>query len=417
MATAILMPKLGLTMKNGTIVRWLVNVGDAVNEKDPILEIETEKLTNTVEAPASGVLIKKLGETGDKFDVSAVVGYIGQQGESVGEETPGAAAAEQSKADCAAQPVSAAAPAADRGERIFISPLARKIAEQRGIDYKNIQGSGPNGRIVRADVEAYAAEQAVKQQEAKQQPQPAPAQNTVLPPADLEEGDTVLAYAGMRRAIGEKMHRAATEIPMVTHHVTADASALVSFRARLNEAAADKSEKVSVNDIIMKLTAVALEKKPIMNSSLTADGIVLHKRINVGMATAVDGGLLVPVVRDANIKGLLRVSAECKLLAKKARSGQLVPEDMQSGTFTVTNLGGYGSVDSFTPIINLPEAAILGVGRMVDTVVPGQDGFEIRPMLTFSLTYDHRIIDGAVAAEFMQIFLELLAKPERACLN
>lgn len=412
MATEILMPKLGLTMKNGTITRWLVNEGDAVNEKDPILEIETEKLTNTVEAPASGVLLKKLGEVGDKFDVSAVVGYIGQPGESVGGGDT-APAAEAAPAETAAPEEKKPAPVKNEGGRIFISPLARKLAEQRGIDYTKVTGTGPNGRIVKADIEAYVPAPAEKPAPAAA----APAAETVLPAAELEEGDTVIPYAGMRRAIGEKMHRAAMEIPMVTHNVTADASALVRFRTMLNETAADKSEKVSVNDIIMKLTAVALEKMPILNSSLTADGIVVHKRVNVGMATAIDGGLLVPVVHDANMKGLLRVSAECKALAKKARSGGLVPEDMQGGTFTVTNLGGYGSVDSFTPIINLPEAAILGVGRMVDTVVPGAEGFEVRPMMTFSLTYDHRILDGAVAAEFMKIFLDLLAKPERACLS
>lgn len=412
MATEILMPKLGLTMKNGTINRWLVKEGDAVNEKDPILEIETEKLTNTVEAPASGVLLKKLGEAGDKFDVSAVVGYIGQPGESVGRDT--SPASEETPAETAAPGEKKTAPVKNEGGRIFISPLARKLAEQRGIDYTKVTGTGPNGRIVKADIEAYVPAPAAKSAIAAAA---LSAAETVLSAAEPEEGDTVIPYAGMRRAIGEKMHRAAIEIPMVTHHVTADASALVRFRTMLNETAADKSEKVSVNDIIMKLTAVALEKMPILNSSLTADGIAVHKRVNVGMATAIDGGLLVPVVHDANMKGLLRVSAECKELAKKARSGGLVPEDMQGGTFTVTNLGGYGSVDSFTPIINLPEAAILGVGRMVDTVVPGAEGFEVRPMMTFSLTYDHRILDGAAAAEFMKIFLDLMAKPERACLS
>lgn len=411
MATEILMPKLGLTMKNGTITRWLVNVGDAVKEKDPILEIETEKLTNTVEAPADGVLIKRLGEVGDKFDVSAVVGYIGQPGESVGDAPAEEAAPEA--AEKSAPDAKKSASAKNEGGRIFISPLARKLAEQRGIDYTKIKGSGPNGRIVKADIEAYVPE-------AEKAPAPSMAAavtEAVLPETVLEAGDTVVPYSGMRRAIGEKMHRAAMEIPMVTHHVSADASALVRFRTSLNAGAADKSEKVSVNDIIMKITAAALEKMPIMNSSLTAGGIVLHKRVNLGMATAIDGGLLVPVVHDANMKGLLRISRECKELAAKARSGGLVPENMQGGTFTVTNLGGYGSVDSFTPIINLPEAAILGVGRMVDTVVPGADGFEVRPMISFSLTYDHRILDGAAAAEFMKIFLELFAKPERACLS
>lgn len=404
MASEILMPKLGLTMKTGTVTKWLKEVGDPVAAKEPIIEMETEKLTNVIEAPADGVLLSKIGVVGERYPIAFVLGYVGQPGEDVpGAEAPKAAEADTAApaAGAAAAPAAACAKSGDGG-RIFISPVARKLAQQRGIDYTGIRGTGPNGRIVKADIESYVAPAAAS---------PAP----VCAPSAVEP-DELIPYSGMRRAIGENMLRSWTQIPMVTHHVTADAGALVAFRAALNEGV-DKSEKVSVNDIIMKITAAALEKMPIMNSSLTDEGIIKHRRVNLGMATAVDNGLIVPVVHNANKKGLLTISAECKELAKKARNGGLMPENIQGGTFTVTNLGGYGSVDSFTPIINSPEAAILGVGRMVDTVVPAGDGFAVHPMITFSLTYDHRIIDGAVAAEFMQIFLRLFANPQRAVLN
>lgn len=408
MAVEVLMPKLGLTMKTGTVTRWMKEVGDAVAEKEPLLEIETEKLTNIIEAPAGGVLVKKIGVVGEKYPIAAVLGYIGEAGEQIdGGDAP--------PAEEKAQPPVQTAPAAAAGEggareaaggRIFISPVARKLAQQRGIDYTLIQGTGPNGRIVKADIERYVAPVETT----------AAAAAPVLPAAALEENDEVVPYSGMRRAIGDKMCQAWTEIPMVTHHVTADASKLVQFWAALNQDA-DKSEKVSVNDIIMKITAAALEKMPVVNASLCQEGIVRHKRIHLGMATAIDNGLLVPVVHDANMKGLLKISRECKELAQKAREGGLLPENLQGGTFTVSNLGGYGSVDSFTPIINPPEAGILGVGRMVDTVVPDGDGFAVHPMITFSFTYDHRIIDGAAAAEFMKVFLQLFSNPEKAVLN
>jgi len=231
-----------------------------------------------------------------------------------------------------------------------------------------------------------------------------------------EEADTVIPYAGMRRAIGENMLQAWTTIPMVTHHVMADAGALLSYRAMLNSGVEEKSGQVSVNDLMMKLTAAALAKTPIVNSSFTEQGIVLHRRVHLGMATALENGLIVPVLRDADRKNLLALSREAKDLAARARSGGLVPDDIQGATFTVSNLGGYGSVDLFTPIINPPQAAILGVGRVTDTAVPVNGEIQIRPMMGLSFTYDHRIIDGAVAAGFIKTLLRLLENPARAVL-
>ena len=393
MAVEILMPKLGLTMTEGTVVGWLKNEGDHVAIAEPVLEIETEKLSYSVESPADGVLLKKLGAVGEKYPVAAVIGYIGRPGEAV-PDIPASAAAKTESAQVPAAAAVQSAPAA-AGGRIFISPVAKKLAAQMGIDYRRIKGTGPNGRIVKADVLSYS-----------------PSAADVI----ADEPGTVIPYAGMRRAIGETMLRAWTDIPMVTNHVNADCGALLEYRAMLNAGVEDKSDRVSIGELMLKLTAAALAASPVINSSMTPEGILLHKQVHIGMATALSDGLLVPVIRNADRKSLLAVSREAKDLAARAKSGALSPDDLKGGTFTVSNLGGYGSVDFFTPIINPPQAAILGIGRVVETVVPVGGEVKIRPMIGLSLTYDHRIIDGEAAAEFMKILMKLLEKPARAVL-
>ena len=425
MASEILMPKLGLTMKNGTLVKWLREEGDRVAFGEPLFEVETEKLTNTIEAMADGVILKKTAAEGEKYEVGAVLGYIGEPGESCGDEPVAAVTAAADEPDAAsyaadAKDTSASEAKKPSDRRIFISPLARKLAEKHGIDISKVKGTGPNGRIVKADIENYAASApaaATPDAPAHAPAAPAASADAVFPVMEPEEGDRILPYSGMRKAIGDNMFRAWMTVPMVTHNVTIDASAMMDLRKSLNAGVAEKEERISVNDIIMKITAAALAKMPVINSSLCDKGIIIHKKINIGMATAVDNGLLVPVVHDADKKGLLTISKECRDLAGKARSGGLDYENMDGATFTVTNLGGYGSVDSFSPIINPPQAAILGVGRAVDTVVPAEGGFAVHPMMTFSFTYDHRIIDGAAAAEFMKIFMELFTNPVRAVLD
>jgi pyruvate dehydrogenase E2 component (dihydrolipoamide acetyltransferase) len=334
---------------------------------------------------------------GEKYPIAFVVGYVGQPGEQVpggtAEAAP-AAAAPQKKAGAAAPPAFAEA-----GEHVFISPIARKLAEKLGLDYRKVRGTGPNGRIVKEDIQKFAdrresADAAVRE----------------------TESDTVIPYTGIRRAIGENMLQAWSTIPMVTHHVRVDAGTLLSYREMLNEGIEDKNERISINDLLMKLTAAALEKTPIINSTLTEAGIVLHGHVNMGMATALENGLIVPVLRDANRKSLLVLSREAKDLAARARSGGLRPEDLSGGTFTVTNLGSYGSVDTFTPIINPPQAAILGVGCIADEAVPVDGEIKIRSLMGLSFTYDHRIIDGAVAAGFIKTLMQLMQNPARAVL-
>ncbi len=398
MAVEILMPKLGLTMKTGTIVKWLKEEGETVRSKEPLLEIETEKLSHEIESPIDGILLKKLAVVGEKYPIAFIVGYVGQPGEEI-PAAAGTVAAADTAADGKLPVRNAVLQEAPFAKRIFISPLARKLAGSLGLDYKKIKGTGPNGRIVKADVLRFSEEQ-----------------RTDVAAIESAEDDTVIPYSGIRRAIGENMLQAWTTIPMVTHHVMADVGALLEYRAMLNNGAVERSEHVSINDLILKLTAVALEKTPAVNAALTDDGIVRYKRVHLGMATALDNGLVVPVIRDANRKNLLVLSKEAKDLAARARSGSLSPDALHGATFTVSNLGGYGSVDLFTPIINPPEAGILGIGRITDTAVPVNGEITIRPLIGLSFTYDHRIIDGAVAAEFIRTLIQLLENPARAVL-
>lgn len=395
MAAKILMPKLGLTMKTGTVVGWLKSEGDAVRQKEPVLEIETEKLSYSVECPADGVLLKKLALTGAKYPIAAVLGYVGQPGEAV-PDIPETAARPS-------EPPASHIPAiprafANAGGRVFISPVAKKLAAEMGIDYRQIIGTGPNGRIVKADVLGFT---------------PPHSRAAALP----EKPGAVIPYAGIRRAVGETMLQAWTTIPMVTHHTSVGAGALLEYRAILNAGITDKNERVSIGELMLKLTATALAAMPVLNSSLTDEGIVLHSCVHLGMATALDNGLIVPVIRNADRKGLLEISREAKDLAARAKTGALSPDDVQGATFTVTNIGGYGPVDFFTPIINPPQAAILGVGRVTDMAVPVGGEVKICPMIGLSLTYDHRIIDGAAAAKFAKILAQSLENPARAILQ
>lgn len=400
MAVEILMPKLGLTMKTGTVLKWLKEEGDAVKEKEALLEIETEKLSHQIESPADGVLLKKLAIPGEKYPIAFVIGYVGQAGEEFAiVEKAAVATAAPASVSGPSQSTEPAQAAPKAEERVFISPVAKKLAAQLGVSYVRIRGTGPNGRIVKADVQRFAD-----------------VRSTAEAFDAVQEPDAVIAYSGMRRAIGENMLGAWKNIPMVTHHVSVDASALLSYRAMLNEGVTDKDERVSVNDLLLKLTAAALEITPMINSSLTEEGIVLHKRVHLGMATALDNGLIVPVIRDANRKNLLAVSREARDLAERARNGGLTPDELQDATFTVSNLGSYGSVDYFTPIINPPQAGILGVGRTMETAAAVNGEIKILPMMGLSFTYDHRIVDGAAAAGFIKTLMRLLENPVRSVL-
>lgn len=394
MATEVNMPKLGLSMKEGTVGKWLKSEGETVKHGEALLEVMTDKIANKIDAPADGVLLKIVAGKKAKLPVGGLLGVIGSAGEDIGELLKRAAAVKTAPAAKQAEPrvVAKAAAAQQPGARVKISPAARALAEANGIDYTVLAGTGPEGRIVREDIEQAIAGRGA----------------AVDDRAVIES----IPYEGMRQVIGENMASSWAAAPKVTHHVGVDLTNLQSLRATINADVKD-SEKVSVTDLLVKAVARALAIHPRINSTLSGDEIRVLQDINIGVAIAIPDGLVVPVVQNADRKTLTEVSRQIKDFAKRARKNKLETEEMTGGTFTVTNLGGYGSVEYFTPIINPPEAAILGVGRTVEkpVIVAGQ--IAVRPIMGLSFAFDHRLIDGAPAAEFLATLIKLIEQPQR----
>lgn len=396
MATEITMPKLGLTMKVGRIGKWLKKEGDPVKKGEAIAEVLTDKIANVLEAAAEGVLLKIAAPVGTQLPVGGLMGYIGAAGETV-PDAAGAAPAIEATSPATAAAAPKPAPGAG-GKKPRATPVARKLAEQHGIDLSRLAGTGPNGSIVREDVERALA------QGLPEETSPAPGE-----PDAFE----VMPYAGIRQVIGENMLRSWLEIPKVDHHASVDMTELLAARRAINEDLPE-NERVSVTDLLVMLTARALEMKRIFNALMEPDGIKIYRHVHMGIAIALENGLVVPVVRDANKKRLREISAEIKDLAARARENRLTEADFTGGTFTLTNLGGYRSTEHFTPIINPPQAAILGVGRTRDVPVAVDGEVRIRPMMALSLSHDHRIVDGAPAAEFLGILMRMIEAPSRA---
>lgn len=416
MATEIKMPQLGLTMEEGTVERWLKSVGDEIKAGEPILEITTDKLTNEVEAETDGILLKIVADEGTDVPVQGILGYIGQAGESI--DAAGAPETSVPAAAPAAAPVPEApviVPAVtETGKKVRISPLARKIAIQKGIDYTVLKGTGPGGRIIKRDVLAAenaptaAAKKAPEAPSSKAAPK-AQASGSMFPVKNLElmEGDTTEKLSGMRKVVAQRMYTSAVEIPAVTQTVKADVTKLMALRQRLKE----DGRHFAVNDWILKAVAKALKKHPEMLVSLDGETIIHRAHINLGMAVALDSGLIVPVIRDADTLGLEALSEKARDLANRARSNQLGADEYKGSTFTVSNLGMFG-VESFSPIINQPDAAILGVCCTEDELVMEDDGTITKhQVMRISLTFDHRLVDGAVAAKFEMTIRDLLENP------
>ena len=377
MAYEVLMPQLGLTMEEGTVSSWVKHEGDAVKAGDVLLEITTDKLTNEVTSEHDGVLLKIVAQEGEDIPVKGLLGYVGEAGEVVGDAAPAAPAAAAPAEEAPAAPaVPAPAPVAD-GKRVRISPLARKTAQK----------SAP----------APAA--------------PAPAAAPATPkaaPTELADGDTAEKISGMRKVVAQRMLQSHTEIPPVTQNTRVDVTELMMFRKMLQS---ETGNKYSVNDLILKAVAKCLRKHPEMLVSFDGDRIIQRAHVNLGMAVALDAGLIVPVIRDADKMGLDDLSAHAKDLATRAKTNKLTPEDYQGSTFTVSNLGMFG-VDSFTPIVNQPNAAILGVCASHDELVMDDEGTITKhQIMQLCLTYDHRLMDGAVAARFGMDLRDILEKP------
>lgn len=415
MAFEIKMPQLGLTMEEGTVAQWLKQEGDTVAKGDVLLEITTDKLTSEIESEADGVLLKIVAKEGEDVPVKGLLGYIGEAGETVGDAAPAAAPAAAAPAPAetpAAAPAPAPAAKAD-GSRIRISPLARKTAAKLGVDYQNLAGSGPSGRIVQKDI--LAAAEAAKQQPAPvaEAPAAAPAPAAKSGELELMDGDEVVKLAGMRKVVAERMAKSAREIPTVTQNVKIDVTKLVAFRKQINETS---GQKFSMNDFILKAVANALRANPHILVSIDGNQIIKRAHVNLGMAVALDDGLIVPVIRDADKLSLSQISATAKDLAVRARENKLAMDEYKGSTFTISNLGMFG-VETFDPIINQPDAGILGVCAVQDELDMDDEGKIFKKqVMRISFTFDHRLIDGAVAAKFELAIKELLEDPMRILL-
>lgn len=385
MATEIVMPKLGLTMESGAISAWLVEEGQEVQKGQALLEIATDKVTMEVEAQADGILRKILVPPGEEVPVSTTIGVIASADEDIGSYS----AAPSAPAPAAAAPPTPAPAADSEGRRPHkTSPKARKIAAEHGLDLSSIRGSGPAGRIVSTDVLAVV-----------ERVQPTPA------PAPAAEGRVELSRA--EQVAGERLTASYQQIPHI--HLSMDVSAvwLQQFRTGYQL----EGKKVSFNDLIVKATARTLSEFPRVNSLEEGGHFRYASQINVGLAVAAEQGLVVPVLRDAAEKTIEEIAVEGTRLIDAARRGQLRPDDMLGGTFTISNLGMFG-VSRFTAIINPPQVAILAVGAIENRVVAsGADAFAVRPQLTLTLAADHRVVDGALGARFLVRLKEVLETP------
>lgn len=414
MAFEVLMPQLGLTMEEGTVSQWLKKEGDEVKAGEIIMEITTDKLTNEVASEYDGVLLKIVAQEGEDIPVKGLLAYIGQPGEAVGGAAAEAPAALEAAAPVAAAPAATEAvpaPVCVDGKRVKISPLARKTAAKLGVDYSDIAGSGTGGRIIQQDIlAAYEAKKAAPAivevaAPAAEKPCECKAPKTALA---LEDGDTVEKLSGMRKVVAQRMFQSHDEIPSVTMNIKVDVTELMAFRKMLLE---KTGNKYSVNDLILKAVAKAIAKHPEINVAYD-DGNVIHRvHVNIGMAVALDAGLIVPVIRDADKKGLDAISAEARDLATRARNNQLKPDEYKGSTFSVSNLGMYG-VESFTPIINQPDACILGVAAAQSELDLDDAGNIIKKqVMRLCLTMDHRLLDGSVAAQFLKDLRDIIEAP------
>ena len=431
----ITMPKLSDTMTEGTLVAWKKKAGDKVSSGEVIAEVETDKATMEMEAFEDGVLVDPVPE-GTKVAVGEKIAVIQGKGESA--PTPKVAApataapipteAKQPVPEAEKESTTVEAPAtngqgADNGEgsRIKASPLARKVAAAQGIPLGGLVGSGPGGRIIQKDVLG-AAPSSVSQPKlapapasipapkaAASAPKPAPAAAPVR--AGLPQTETKVPLSGMRKTIAERLLQSKTTIPHFYLHTEVDAAALTTLRAEINAAGEKDRTKVSVNDFILKATAAALARVPKVNASFAGDAVIEFSSVNLAVAVAVEDGLVTPVIRDAHIKSLSEISLAVKDLAGRARSKKLKPEEYQGGTFTVSNLGAYG-IDRFDAIINPPQAAILSVGALLKKPVVNAAGeIVVGQRIDLGLSCDHRVVDGALGAQFLGELRRLLESP------
>ena len=426
MPTEILMPALSPTMEEGTLAKWLVKEGDTVSSGDVMCEIETDKATMEFEAVDEGVIGKILIPEGTEgVKVNAAIAVLLEDGETA--DDIGAAPAPKAAAPAEAAPVAQveapnvatapAAPASADGTRLFASPLARRIAAQKGLDLGQIKGSGPHGRIVKADVEG--ATQTATPEAAVA---PAPAAQAAAPVASGPSADAIakmyadreyeeISLNSMRKTIAARLTEAKQTVPHFYLRRDIQLDALMAFRAQLNKQLEPRGVKLSVNDFIIKACALALQEVPDANAVWADDKVFKLKPSDVAVAVAIEGGLFTPVLKDAEMKSLSALSAEMKDLAGRARDRKLAPHEYQGGSFAISNLGMFG-IDNFDAVINPPHGAILAVGAGAKKPVVGADGqIEVATVMSVTLSVDHRVIDGALGAELLNAIRANLEAP------
>lgn len=452
MASVIIMPKQGLLMEEGTITNWLAKEGETCTEGKPLFEMETDKLTITMDSTATGTILKILHPEGDVVPITQPIAIVGELGEDISGLLGGAeVSAPAAEKDVPAPPAEQGAPAAEAaavlrapGEKVLASPRAKLRAEEQGIEIAQVPGSGPDGLVIERDITAWKAAQPavtpLAANVAKAQgisldgvtgtgpngkittadlpgAAPAPAAEADFAaapsavPGQTTRGTRTESMSGMRKAISRNMLASKSTNAQTSHRMTIDMTAAISLRAQYKELGI----KVSYNDIIVRACARALQDFPIVNASVDGNNIVYHDYVNVGTAVSVPGGLIVPVIRDADIIGLSGIAAKSAELIEKARDGKLTDQDYHGGTFTVSSLGMF-DIDDFVAIINPPESAILAVGKIAKTPVVvadenGEDQVAVKSICNLCLSYDHRVIDGAEAAKFLQKLKTYLQNP------
>ena len=424
MATNILMPALSPTMTEGNLARWLKKEGERIKAGDVIAEIETDKATMEVEAVDEGILGKILVPGGTQgVKVNDVIAVLVEEGEAVPSGVPAAAAptpvatpAPAAPAGAAPAPVmaSVAQPAAaPAGERIFVSPLAKRMAQQAGLDLAGVKGSGPNGRIVKADVEAALARGPVVAPAPAAAPVAAPAPKPAPAPVAITAPHTAVPNSTMRKVIARRLSESKATIPHFYVTMDIEIDALLKLRADLNARSPKEGPgayKLSVNDLVIKATAAVLRRYPQCNATWTEDAILQYHDVDISVAVSIPEGLITPIVRSADKKGLAAISNEMKDLAARAKSGKLKPEEFQGGGFSISNMGMYG-VSDFSAIINPPQAGILAVSAGLQKPVVKDGALAIATVMTCTLSVDHRVIDGALAAEFIQALKRTIEDP------
>ncbi len=452
MAIKVIMPKQGLQMTEGRITRWLVREGERVEADAPLFEMETDKLNIEIMSPGTGTLLKIVREEGETVPITEIIAVIGEAGEDIsllletGNTDDGKAddGDKYYEKDLTADKKekgedSSALMKREPGERVFITPRAKAAAGEKGIDYLGVPGTGPDGLVIERDIINFKpllqpvsrvtplAAKIARQNDIKPDGIDGTGARGKVTRADVEAAlaarnaplgeagagkaaaagkSRLVPFTGMRKVIADRMMQSLHGMAQANHRMKVDMSEAVRFREKLREAGV----KVSFTDIFLKVVSRALLDFPMLNSSLTEEGIIVRDYVNLGMAVAVENGLIVPVIRNAERMTLKEISTASAGLADKAKKGGLMPDEYTGGTFTVTNLGMF-DIDEFTAVINPPESGILAIGKIDRIPVAEGDAVVIRPILVLSLTYDHRIVDGAPAAQFLQRVKQLLQNP------